>query len=103
MSDERPTRMCDECGGVDTHARHVFAYAGGEGVTSAEAANLALKNAGDEHRMTVLQQVQDNTTVMRHLDCCREAGCPDGTCNQVTAGAEDLRGDDLTKFLTGED
>jgi hypothetical protein len=37
---------------------------------------------------------------MRHMDCCREAGCPDGTCNEVTKGAEDKRGPALVKHLT---
>lgn len=102
MANERPVRMCDVCGGVDAHPRHVFAYAGGDGVTSPEVANQALENAGSADRMAILQQIQDNTTIMRHLDCCRETGCPDGTCNYATAGAEDLRGDDLLKHLTGD-
>jgi len=42
----------------------------------------------------------DGSTMMRHMDCCREAGCPDGTCAMVTAGAEDLRGEELIAHLT---
>lgn len=44
----------------------------------------------------------DGGTQMRHMDCCRAAGCPDGTCELVTAGAEELRGDALVQHLTGE-
>ena len=42
----------------------------------------------------------DGGTLIRHLDCCREAGCPDGSCDVVTAGAEDLRGAALVNHLT---
>lgn len=42
----------------------------------------------------------DGGTQMRHFDCCREAGCPDGSCAELTAGVEDLRGDALLKHLT---
>jgi hypothetical protein len=41
-----------------------------------------------------------NTNQIRHIDCCRGAGCPDGSCDQVTAGAEELRGDALLEHLT---
>lgn len=41
----------------------------------------------------------DDASVAKHMDCCREAGCPDGSCAIVTAGAEDLRGDSLRSHL----
>ena len=44
--------------------------------------------------------LEDGGTLMRHMDCCREAGCPDGSCNEVTAGAENLRGEELIAHLT---
>lgn len=97
----RPVRMCDACGGVDDHPRHVLALVQGDGATSPELANKALDNAPAEHRDAVMAQIMDTTTLMRHMDCCREAGCPDGTCDQVTAGAEDLRGPELVSHLTG--
>lgn len=28
----------------------------------------------------------------RHTDCCRAAGCPDGTCDVLREGAEELTG-----------
>src|ERR1044072_811415 len=102
MTDERPVRMCDECGGVDDHPRHVYATVVGDSVTDPEVADKALKNAGDASA-AILAQIMDTSTVVRHMDCCREAGCPDGTCDQVTAGAEDSRGYDLVKHLTGGD
>ena len=42
----------------------------------------------------------DDPSVARHMDCCREAGCPDGSCPVVTKGAEDLRNDELRAHLT---
>lgn len=101
----RPMRGCDVCGGVDDHPRHVFAHAPGEGVTEPAVAEKMIevaKATGDPAAITaVVAQIQDTSTIYRHMDCCREAGCPDGTCNQVTAGAEDLRGMDLVAHLTG--
>jgi hypothetical protein len=94
-------RICDLCGGVDDHPRHVIAYAAGDGVTPTEAALKAMEAAGPLGvGAEIMAQISDTSTTMRHMDCCREAGCPDGTCNEVTAGAEDLKGDKLVKHLT---
>lgn len=41
----------------------------------------------------------DDPDVARHMDCCRDAGCPDGSCPIVTAGAEDLRDDELRAYI----
>lgn len=43
----------------------------------------------------------DGGTDLRHLDCCRNAGCPDNSCPQLTAGAADKRGAALVAHLTG--
>lgn len=95
----RPVRGCDSCGGVDDHPRHVFAHAPGDGATSAEVAVKMLDNAPPESREAIMAQVRDDSTIMKHMDCCRADGCPDGSCNVVTAGAESKRGDDLLKHL----
>lgn len=102
--EQRPTRMCDVCGGVDDHPRHVFAHAPGDGQSDYEVGLAALDSVKDdpEARKAVLDHLKDNATTMRHMDCCREAGCPDGTCNQVTAGAENKKGDALVKHLTSQ-
>lgn len=101
MAEARPMRICDACGQVDDHPRHVIAYAPGDGVTPSEVAVKAVELAGplgvtDQ----VMRQITDTSTMMYHMDCCRMAGCPDGTCNEVTAGAEDLKGDKLVRHLT---
>ena len=99
MAEKRPVRMCDVCGGVDDHPRHVFAHAVGDGATDSAIALKALENAGDD-REVIMAQISDNSTTIRHMDCCRSVGCPDGTCNEVTKGAEDKRGAALVRHLT---
>jgi len=101
MAETRPMRICDACGQVDDHPRHVIAYADGDGVTDPEVALKAIEAAtGLGVGAEILAQVQDGSTIMRHMDCCRSLGCPDGTCNEVTAGAEDKTGNALLKHLT---
>lgn len=99
-TEARPLRMCDSCGGVDDHPRHVYALGPDQNPTSDEVASKALDNAVGEDRLTILKQIRDVFTQQKHLDCCRADGCPDGTCYQVTAGAEDLRGMELVAHLT---
>jgi hypothetical protein len=98
----RPVRMCDSCGGVDDHPRHVYAVGPGDGQTDIETGLRALEQVSKspEQKAAIMSHVRDNSTIMKHMDCCRTDGCPDGTCNEVTAGAEDKRGDALVKHLT---
>lgn len=102
QAEQRPVRMCDVCGGVDDHPRHVFGHAPGDGASSNDVAAKALSAAPDDAKAAIIGQIRDDQTTMRHMDCCREAGCPDGTCNRVTTGAEDLRGTDLVEHLTSQ-
>lgn len=103
MAEQRPVRMCDSCGGVDDHPRHVVAYAAGDGPTSPEVAAKAVSNATEDQRVAVIAQVQDASVVMKHMDCCRADGCPDGTCANVTSGAENKTGNALVKHLTAQE
>lgn len=102
MAEQRPVRMCDSCGQVDDHPRHVFAGSPGDGITAAEIGAKAIEAASDADKAAIIAQVQDTTTTQRHMDCCRAAGCPDGTCAQVTAGAENKTGTALVKHLTSQ-
>lgn len=105
MAEKRPMRMCDSCGLIDDHPRHVFAHNVGDAVTSPEVSVKVMTAAtsldSEVDKAAVIAQVQDTATVMKHMDCCRADGCPDGTCNEVTAGAEDKRGNALVRHLTG--
>lgn len=42
---------------------------------------------------------EDGPDMGRHMDCCRAGGCPDGSCDVVTAGAEELRGVELLDHI----
>ena len=55
---------------------------------------------GEDNHPRHVTALADGGTLMRHMDCCREAGCPDGSCDEVTKGAEELRGDELVQHLT---
>jgi hypothetical protein len=102
----RPLRVCDLCGGVDDHPRHVIA-SGGRDVFPApsdEIVSRVLDSAPAEHRARLLRELQDTSSSDRHMDCCREAGCPDpdNNCAALTEGAEQARGAKLLKHLTRE-
>ena len=56
----------------------------------------------DDHPRHVIGDLLDGSTTLRHMDCCREAGCPDGSCGEVTKGAESKRGAALVRHLTKE-
>jgi hypothetical protein len=96
---DRPLRVCDLCGGVDDHPRHVLA--GGEGFAKpgADIVDRVLANAPADQRARLVDELLDTHASDRHMDCCRTAGCPDGTCNTQTAGAENLRGGALLTHL----
>ena len=102
MSD-RPLRSCDECGQIDDHPRHVFLAGPNEvpvnqaAVDAVGAADLPLADAVRIHN-----ELTDTTILQRHMDCCRAAGCPDGSCNQMPAEQHDLRGHKLVEAITGE-
>ena len=111
IGDGRPLRVCDLCGGVDDHPRHVIAGAAtGQGVVGApsdEIVNRMLSAVHEGDRVRLLRELMDASTSDRHLDCCREAGCPlpaddPANCASRTAGAESKRGKQLLAHLTKE-
>lgn len=98
-------RMCDSCGQVDDHPRHVHGLGPGEEPTPPEVAAKAIEAAvGSSDLAAIIAHSQDKTTAMKHLDCCAADGCPDGSCDALrSVGAEELKGDDLKSFLTSGD
>lgn len=99
----RALRVCDLCGGVDDHPRHVLA-GGDHGTYPAPSPAVVLAVASSapmEHAERLLGELLDTGCSDRHIDCCRAAGCPDGSCVERTAGAEYLRGADLLAHLIG--
>lgn len=100
IGDGRPLRVCDLCGQVDDHPRHVIAgNVGGAFAPSDGALDNVLAEAPEDQRRELVRALLDTTSSDRHLDCCRDAGCPDGSCDRVTEGAEGLTGADLLDHL----
>jgi hypothetical protein len=100
---EHPVRVCDVCGGVDDHPRHVLA--GGDKGSwpvvneAAVAAVLANEALSPEEKAHHVADLVDTTSQYRHYDCCRAVGCPTGTCDVLTVGAEHLRGPELRDHI----
>jgi hypothetical protein len=103
IGDGRALRVCDLCGGVDDHPRHVLAGGDPDAYPkpSPETVRRVLEASPADDADRLLGDLLDTGTSDRHMDCCRNAGCPDGSCDTVTAGAEDLRGVELLNHLTG--
>lgn len=102
-NETRPLRLCDSCGQVDDHPRHVVAHAPGAGATDGEIAARALRNAPEEAYETVIAQIRDDALIAKHMDCCAADGCPDGSCDKVVAEAQGRQGDSLVAHLTGKE
>lgn len=105
MADEtRPYRLCEACGQVDDHPRHVIATAPGEGATPPEMAEKALREAAEKgyDLSTLLQQLRDDQLLERHMDCCAAAGC-DVCAEQLSVADDDNHGLALAKALAPKD
>lgn len=104
---DRPGRVCDLCGGFDDHPRHVIAHSPGAVAVMADPALVqALARAVDfatPDGAAALADLMDTSVQLRHMDCCRDAGCPDGSCGEIhasTPGKDTLRGPKLLAHLT---
>ena len=110
----RALRVCDLCGGVDDHPRHVIAgtvprnLSTGEngevspgpfGGPSDEIIDRVLDAAPRDERARLLRELQDTTSSDRHLDCCAAAGCPTGTCEPQVFGAKGKTGKAMMTHL----
>lgn len=101
----RALRVCDLCGGVDDHPRHIIAGAADAfDPPTDEIVTSVLDNAAaaevDAHTLArLLRDLHSVAAQDRHMDCCRGVGCPTGACDQQTAGAPDKTGAQLLKHL----
>lgn len=94
-------RVCDACGQVDDDPRHTLTGGDPEGVTRPSREIIAAvlsSDHPDDVKALAIDQLNEPGYYF-HLDCCRDRGCPDGTCGTQTAGAEDLRGGELRDHL----
>jgi hypothetical protein len=83
----RSLRVCEACGGVDDHPRHIHAALNSADqavnhdlVRSVLKMNLA---EGDETR--ILNDLYDQSSITLHMDCCAMRGCPTGACGATLA------------------
>jgi hypothetical protein len=85
----RVLRVCDLCGGVDDHPRHVIAGTDPANFEkpSDDIVNKVLDSAPRDERGRLLADLMDTSSSDRHLDCCAAAGCPTGTCSPQVADA----------------
>lgn len=93
---EHPLRHCDVCKQVDDHPRHVHGTSGLEVDKDFMEAALEM-DLPTKDRARIVATIADATTQVRHMDCCREAGCPDGTCDSAPA----LKGQELRDHIIG--
>lgn len=103
--ENRPVRVCDICGGVDDHPRHVIGLGPNDPAPAVDQAVIAKvignPDLSDEAKTAIVADLADTSLQLRHMDCCRDLGCPDGTCELIAeTGARDLRGSKLHKHLT---
>lgn len=103
MSD-RPKRSCDECGQIDDHPRHIFAAGDNVYQVNQDAVETAYADnslSGSE-LVAIVKDLEDTTSLTRHMDCCRAAGCPTGDCNNMPEEQHELKGHALVEAITGE-
>ena len=90
IGDGRPLRVCDLCGGVDDHPRHSVAGNIRDVFTPSDGAlERVMAEAPEEHRTELVRALLDTTSSDRHLQCCRDAGCPNGSCGVVLEDVDD--------------
>lgn len=86
----RILRVCDLCGGVDDHPKHVVA--GGRPdlfpAPTPEVIRAVLANAPTDEADRLLAELIDTSASDRHLDCCAAAGCPENTCGPQVQGVK---------------
>ncbi len=102
----RVIKVCDLCGGVDDHPRHVIAgnmadvYEPPNAAIVAKVVANAAKLVAEDGVNRLIEDLLDTSSQERHMDCCAEAGCPTGACNEVMAAAGTRRGAALLKHIT---
>lgn len=103
---ERPMRSCDVCGGIDDHPRHSFdAMNSGRTFEVNQAAVDAAyekKDLDPRFLVSIVNDLRDVTYIQRHMDCCRQVGCPTGDCDRMTEKQKSLQGYALVESITGE-
>lgn len=105
IGEGRVLRVCDLCGGVDDHPRHVIAGTDREAFPrpSDEIIAKVVAAAPPEEVGRLVGELVDTTASDRHLDCCAAAGCPTGTCGPQVADAPGVGVQMLDHLMSIED
>lgn len=106
MSDPvRPLRVCDVCGQVDDHPRHLVSFGPGEAppVDQAMIASIVARDdLSADVRASIVADLADTTLQLRHMDCCRTVGCPTGDCLVTSPPELALTGDALLAHIQSQ-
>lgn len=94
MTDARPLRYCDICGELDDHPRHVVAVPAG---TPGAVPSPEFLDALPPGPVAAVAQLIAPTTVIRHLNCCADAGCQ--VCAITEEATAGVRGQQLTDAI----
>ena len=101
MPEDRPSRICDACGAIDTHARHVYISDGVPSRHDLVASVIAREDIDPVTRASIVESLLDTELQSRHPECCAAQGCPaaglEGDCAPLVATG--LTGDALLTYI----
>lgn len=97
----RVLRVCDLCGGVDDHPRHVIAGNASEVYPAPSDEIVASVGAAAPQAEVgrLMRDLLDTSSRDHHIDCCAAAGCPDRTCDVQIEGAGSKTGKAMMTHL----
>src|ERR1044072_8354764 len=103
LPDDRRWRVCDICGKIDQSPRHRIAYAPGDAPPADQALIAAVfdSDLSSEIKAAAVQELTDTSIRSAHMDCCRDAGCFDGSCDEIhrSYDGEDKKDAELLDYL----
>lgn len=92
-------RLCDVCGVLDDHPRHVTGVP--PDYPGAVPTNEFLQGLPDGCPALAIAELMDSSTIVRHMNCCATMGC--ATCTGVLAATNNAAGDDLRAAIVNGD
>lgn len=87
----RNLRLCDVCGQLDDHPRHVLGVP--PGYSGAVPSQEFLDSIAPGAPVRAVAELMDPTTIVRHMNCCATNGCL--ICTEVVAAAGGASGAEL--------
>ncbi len=98
--DNHPNRICDVCGVVDRGPRHQVGYTPGTVPVNVAQIKSVIANPDltDDEKASISADIADTELQLRHMDCCTNVGCPDGSCDLIPNGM--TQQEILTKIVT---